>query len=131
MKSDRARPHLDAMRKEKVLLPLEGILWSGKSIPLLIHRDLLPLLEQAARGTMKLERTTFLNPFDNFFWARGRDLVLWGFRQALEVYKLAAKRIWGYYCLPILHRDRLVGRFDPQLKREDGEGSRDRTKRSP
>ncbi len=45
---------------------------------------------------------------------------MWGFRQVLEAYKPAPKRIWGYFCLPILHRDRLVGRFDPKLERKTG-----------
>jgi hypothetical protein len=59
-----------------------------------------------------------MNPFDSFFWAKGRDQLLWGFRQALEAYLPAPKRQWGYYCLPILHRDRLIGRFDPKLDRK-------------
>jgi len=38
----------------------------------------------------------------------------------LEAYKPASQRIWGYFCLPILHKDRLVGRFDPKLERGKG-----------
>ena len=38
----------------------------------------------------------------------------------LEAYKPAPDRIWGYFCLSILHRDRLVGRFDPKLERKSG-----------
>ncbi len=38
----------------------------------------------------------------------------------LEAYTLEPKRRWGYFCLPILHKDRLVGRFDPKLERKTG-----------
>ena len=78
------------------------------------------MLEQAANGSLKAERTTFLSPFDNLFWAAHRDEMLWGFHQALECYLPAPKRVYGYFCLPILHKDRLVGRFDPKLERKDG-----------
>jgi uncharacterized protein YcaQ len=46
--------------------------------------------------------------------------MFWGFHQALEAYVPALKRIYGYFCLPILHKDRLVGRFDPKLERKNG-----------
>jgi hypothetical protein len=78
----------------------------------------MPLLHQAADGALAAQRSTFLSPFDSLFWARDRDEQLWGFRQHLEAYTPAPKRQWGYFCLPILHRDRLVGRFDPKLERQ-------------
>jgi uncharacterized protein YcaQ len=99
---------------------VEGELASGKTQTLITHRDHLPLLEQAAEGSLRAERTTFLSPFDSLFWARGRDQMFWDFKQALEAYKPAPQRLWGYFCLPILHRDRLVGRFDPKLERKNG-----------
>jgi uncharacterized protein len=85
--------------------------------PLLVHRDNLPLLERAADGDLSAKRTTFLAPFDSLFWAWKRDETLWGFKQLLECYKPESERVYGYFCLPILHRDRLVGRFDPKLDR--------------
>ena len=45
-------------------------------------------------------------------------MQFWNFRQILEAYKPEAIREWGYFCLPILHQDRLVGRFDPKLERK-------------
>ena len=87
---------------------------------LLIHRDSLPLLEKAASGEINAKRTTFLNPFDNLWWGMGRDEAFWGFRQRLEAYYPAQKRVYGYYCMPILYQDRLVGRFDPKLERKTG-----------
>jgi uncharacterized protein YcaQ len=86
----------------------------------LVHRDNLPLLEQAAAGEIQPQRTTFLNPFDSLFWAGERDQRLWGFNQVLECYKREADRQYGYFCFPILHKERLVGRFDPKLERKSG-----------
>ena len=85
-----------------------------------MHRDSLDTLERAADGGLAPSATTFLTPFDSLFWAPGRDVQLWGFEQRLEAYVPAPKRQWGYFCLPIVHGDRLVGRFDPKLERATG-----------
>jgi uncharacterized protein YcaQ len=120
MKVTKSRPHVEALVKDGILLPVKGKLADGKTSDLLIHRDNLPLLEQAADRALKPERTTFLSPFDNLFWAARRDEMFWGFRKSLEAYLPAPKRVYGYFCLPILHKDRLVGRFDPKLERKVG-----------
>ncbi len=120
MKVTKARPPFDKLLKEGVLLPIKGRLADGQTADLVIHRDNLLLLERAADGELKPERTTFLSPFDNLFWASQRDEMLWGFHKSLEAYLPAAKRKYGYFCLPILHKDRLVGRFDPKLERKSG-----------
>ena len=92
----------------------------GQPATMVLHRDHLPTLLQAADGALQAERTTFLSPFDNLWWAYRRDVALWGFRQSLEAYTPAEKRVYGYFSLPILHRGRLVGRFDPKLERQTG-----------
>ena len=46
--------------------------------------------------------------------------LFWDFHQVLECYLPAPKRVFGYFCLPILYQDRLVGRFDPKLERKTG-----------
>jgi uncharacterized protein len=114
------KPILKGLVDEGVLVEVQAEQVDGSSQPMLVHREKMGLLEQIAGGVMRAERTTFLSPFDNLFWAVGRDEQLWGFRQRLEAYLPAAKRTWGYFCLPILHRDRLVGRFDPKLERKTG-----------
>ncbi|RPJ01074.1 MAG: winged helix-turn-helix domain-containing protein [Chloroflexi bacterium] len=107
-----------ALVHEGTLIEREAEVVGGETRTLILHRDTLPVVEQAADGAITAARTTFFNPFDSLFWAKGRDERLWGFRQALEAYLPAPKRRWGYYCLPILHHDRLVGRFDPKLDRK-------------
>lgn len=115
-----SRPAAAELLHEGVIAQVKGRLADEKEYDLFVHRDNLPLLEQAADGGLPAQRTAFLSPFDSLFWARRRDEQLFGFRQMLEAYKPAPQRIWGYYCLPILHHDRLVGRFDPKLERKDG-----------
>lgn len=119
MRATPARSMIKALIEEGVLVTIQGESLQGVN-PWLAHRDTLPLLERAAEGEVKAERTTFLAPFDSLFWAPGRDESLWGFNQLLECYKRAEDRVYGYFCFPILYKDRLVGRFDPKLDRKSG-----------
>ncbi len=110
---------------ERVLSDLvaEGELWTGtvhgrgESETWYMHRETLPLLEALEAGEWH-PRTTLLSPFDNLIRNRARTELLWDFHYRIEIYVPKAKRQYGYYVLPILHGDELVGRVDSRMDRK-------------
>ena len=105
----RVRPHADALVAEGKLRRVE--VDDGKA-PVL-----LPVASEP-RGP--LPPALLLSPFDNLLWDRTFLERVFGFRHVIEVYKREHERIYGYYVLPLLRRDRLVGRAD--LKHDRAEG---------
>lgn len=65
-------------------------------------------------------RTALLSPFDRLVYDRTRAAELFGFDYVLEMYKPKAKRRWGYFALPVLHGDMLVGKVDATADRKAG-----------
>jgi uncharacterized protein YcaQ len=74
----------------------------------------------APSGPTTEEEVTFIAPLDNVIWDRARTKALFDFDYVWEVYKPQSLRKWGYYTLPILYGDQLVGRFAPRLNRKTG-----------
>jgi uncharacterized protein YcaQ len=65
-------------------------------------------------------RAALLSPFDRLLHDRKRLEELFGFEYVLEMYKPAAARRWGYYALPVLYGDALVGKLDATARRDEG-----------
>jgi uncharacterized protein YcaQ len=103
---------IDTLVKAGRLLPAEVKGLPGKRY---VHVDALSALD-----VRPSRRTTFLSPFDPLIRNRDRTEALWGFRYRIEIYVPAAKREYGYFVLPILHGDRLIGRVDPVFDRRTG-----------
>jgi uncharacterized protein YcaQ len=114
-------PRLDPAERRRAL---KKMLKDGEAVELTVEAragrwfalsEDLPALDAAlpARGTV------LLAPFDSLLWHRGRAKALFGFDYKIEVYVPAAKRVHGYYSLPILHDGRLIGRLDAKNHREE------------
>ena len=92
----------------------------GWDVPGYIHPANRKQVEAAAKGEIPRSKTTFLSPFDPLVWDRARLLDLFGFDYKIEVYTPAPKRKYGYFTLPILWDNALIGRIDPKAHRKEG-----------
>jgi uncharacterized protein len=92
----------------------------GWDKPGYIHLDNLKLVEAAAEGEIPYSKTTLLSPFDPLVRNRGMTFDLFNFDHPIEFYFPAAKRVYGYYSLPILYNNALIGRLDPRAYHKEG-----------
>lgn len=92
----------------------------GWTTPAYYHPDHEALIKAASKGKIPQSKTTFLSPFDPLVWDRKRALELFGFDYKIEVYTPEPKRKYGYFTLPILYNNQLIGRLDPKAHRKEG-----------
>ncbi|MEM7131467.1 MAG: crosslink repair DNA glycosylase YcaQ family protein [Chloroflexota bacterium] len=102
---------------EGLVEPVQVKGWEGEWF---IHTEMLPLLQRIEAGDWR-PRTVLLSPFDNLIRDRDRTELMWDFMYRIEIYVPQAKRQYGYYVLPILRGDRLIGRIDPKMDRKKGQ----------
>jgi uncharacterized protein YcaQ len=100
---------------ELLMVPMRG--WTT---PGYVHRNHAELLEKALGGRLRATHTALLSPFDPLVWDRARVKELFDFEYTIECYTPAAKRRYGYFVLPILHRGRFIGRLDAKAHRGEG-----------
>jgi uncharacterized protein len=105
------RPYVDALVAEGRLLRLTV----DDGGPAVLVPAGIPLGESVWPGA------TLLSPFDNLLWDRPFAERLFGFRHVMEIYKPPSQRVYGYYVLPLLRGDRIVGRADLKADRKAGE----------
>jgi uncharacterized protein len=107
---------------------LEGLVEDGTLFPVRIEglrqpryilSDEEPILEGANEPDLRVPSVTFVAPLDQLMWDRRLVRDLFGFEYKWEIYVPEAKRKHGYYVLPILFGDRLVGRIEPRYERKE------------
>lgn len=117
-KPDGTYPGRTALREELVeaeeLVPVEVEGVSGERF---VVREDLELLQAPPDPPASV---AFLSPYDALVWDRRLLGSLFDFDYVWELYVPADKRRWGWYVLPIVFRDRLVGRIEPRIERDEG-----------
>ena len=118
-KNERRLASLGIAREKGRAMPMEPIHVGDAGEPAVVEGTKGEWrVHPAALGEDFEGRTALLSPFDRLVHDRVRAQELFDFEYTLEMYKPAAKRRWGYYALPVLHGDRLIGKVDATADRK-------------
>lgn len=115
-----ARPLRDEHRLRSLGIARAALVGAAGEPARVTGSDLAWRVDPEAVGRDFAGRTALLSPFDRLVHDRVRTQELFGFEYLLEMYKPVAKRRWGYFALPILHGDRLIGKLDATADRKAG-----------
>jgi uncharacterized protein YcaQ len=119
IQNERRLASLGIARAKAPKMPLEPVDVGDAGVPAVVEGTKGEWrVDPAALGDDFEGRTALLSPFDRLVYDRVRAQELFDFEYTLEMYKPAAKRRWGYFALPILHGDRLVGKLDAAADRK-------------
>ena len=116
---DRIRASLQRLQEQGRILPC-ALRTAGRALPGWIRGEDLQRLPDLERLRPRRDRGVLLSPFDPLLWDRARVRTLFDFEQRIEIYKPADQRRYGYYCLPVLAGERLIGRVDLKARRKEG-----------
>jgi uncharacterized protein YcaQ len=111
---DVAKVALRELEDAGEVIPIRVRGWErgGRPLPAWIHHD--------AVIPRRIDAAALLSPFDPVVWERDRALRMFGFHYRIEIYTPPPKRVFGYYTLPLLIDDQLVGRIDLKSDRQNG-----------
>ena len=116
MTTEQRNASFDLLEKDDVITPVQV---EGIRFPLYMLTEDLPLLASVTAGQASLKpRLEFLAPLDPMLWDRKLIEAVWGYRYSWEIYTPVVKRKYGYYVLPVLWGDRLIGRIEPKADRK-------------
>ena len=116
MTAEQREATFDRLEKEGRILPVRV---DGLRFPLYFPDGDLPLMESVLSGQAGLRpRLEFLAPLDPMMWDRKLIEAVFGYQYSWEIYTPVPKRKYGYYVLPLLYGDRLVGRIEPKADRK-------------
>ncbi len=112
MTAEQRNAAFSRLEKDGVISPVQV---EGIRFPLYMLNEDLPLMESVTAGQASLKpRLEFLAPLDPMLWDRKLIEAVWGYQYSWEIYTPAVKRKYGYYVLPVLWGDRLIGRIEPK-----------------
>jgi uncharacterized protein YcaQ len=109
------------MRNDDTKKALADLVEAGEVVPVTVNGwDRPAFMDAAARTPRRIETAALLSPFDPVVWERDRALRMFGFHYRIEIYTPAPKRVFGYYSLPLLIDEDVVGRIDLKSDRQNG-----------
>jgi uncharacterized protein YcaQ len=106
------KPILSSLLDKGVIQEVTVENWKDKAF---IHKDFIDYNFKEIKPSL----TTVLSPFDPLTWQRERALRIFNFDYKIEIYTPEPKRIYGYYSLPTLHKDKLIARIDLKSDRQN------------